>query len=113
MAGKWPASLRTCRPRAPSSPQAADALAAEEAERGKRVVVVVDEGHLLGADQLEELRLLTNAEMDSDSPFAFLMGQPTLRRRIKLGAFAALDQHRPALRHAGDHLGRDRELPRP
>lgn len=74
-------------------PQAADALAVESGERGKRVVVVVDEAHLLGADQLEELRLLTNAEMDSASPFAcVLVGQPTLRRRIRLGAFAALDQ---------------------
>ena len=81
-------------------PQAADALAAEEAERGKRVVVVVDEAHLLAADQLEELRLLTNADMDSHSAFAcLLVGQPTLRRRIKLGTFAALDQ-RIALRFA-------------
>jgi type II secretory pathway predicted ATPase ExeA len=31
---------------------------------------VLDEGHLLGVDQLEELRLLTNADMDSHSPFA-------------------------------------------
>ena len=81
-------------------PQAADALAAEENERGKRVVVVVDEAHLLAADQLEELRLLTNADMDSHSAFAcLLVGQPTLRRRIKLGTFAALDQ-RIALRFA-------------
>ena len=80
-------------------PQATDALAAETAERGKNVVVVVDEAHLLDADQLEELRLLTNADMDSRSPFAcLLVGQPTLRRRIKLGAFAALDQ-RIALRY--------------
>jgi type II secretory pathway predicted ATPase ExeA len=42
---------------------------------------------------------LTNADMDSRSPFAcLLVGQPTLRRRIKLGAFAALDQ-RIALRY--------------
>jgi len=55
---------------------------------------------LLGVDQLEELRLLTNADMDSHSPFAcLLVGQPTLRRRIKLGTFAALDQ-RIALRYA-------------
>ncbi|MDP9465513.1 MAG: AAA family ATPase [Actinomycetota bacterium] len=81
-------------------PQTADALAAEENERGKRVVVVLDEAHLLAADQLEELRLLTNAEMDSHSAFAcLLIGQPTLRRRIKLGTFAALDQ-RIALRYA-------------
>ena len=81
-------------------PQTVDLLAAEENERGKRVVVVVDEAHLLAADQLEELRLLTNAEMDSHSAFAcLLVGQPTLRRRIKLGTFAALDQ-RIALRFA-------------
>jgi type II secretory pathway predicted ATPase ExeA len=81
-------------------PQAADALAAEEAEKGKRVVVCVDEAHLLTADQLEELRLLTNADMDSHAAFAcLLIGQPTLRRRIKLGTFAALDQ-RIRLRYA-------------
>src|SRR6202521_2185341 len=81
-------------------PQAADALAAEENERDKHVVVVVDEAHLLAADQLEELRLLTNTDMDSHCAFAcLLIGQPTLRRRIKLGTFAALDQ-RIALRYA-------------
>ena len=80
--------------------QATNALAAEVNERGKRVVVVLDEAHLLDSDQLEELRLLTNADMDSRSPGAVLLvGQPTLRRRIKLGAFAALDQ-RIALRYA-------------
>ena len=81
-------------------PQTVDLLAAEENERGKRVVGIVDEAHLLAADQLEELRLLTNADMDSHSAFAcLLVGQPTLRRRIKLGTFAALDQ-RIALRFA-------------
>jgi type II secretory pathway predicted ATPase ExeA len=80
-------------------PQAADLLAAEEHERGRRVVLVVDEAHMLSPDQLEQLRLLTNADMDSHSPFAgLLVGQPTLRRRIKLGVFAALDQ-RIALRY--------------
>lgn len=81
-------------------PQAQDALAAERDERGKKTVIVVDEAHLLAADQLEELRLLLNADMDSRSPFAcLLVGQPTLRRRIKLGTFAALDQ-RISLRYA-------------
>jgi type II secretory pathway predicted ATPase ExeA len=81
-------------------PQAQEALAAEVVERGRKVVLVVDEAHLLGADQLEELRLLTNADMDSASPFTLvLVGQPTLRQRLRLGAFAALDQ-RVALRYA-------------
>jgi len=81
-------------------PQTAELLAAEEHERGRTAVLILDEAHLLDADQLEELRLMTNADMDSHSPFAaLLIGQPTLRRRIKLGPFAALDQ-RIALRYA-------------
>ena len=81
-------------------PQTTDLLAAEEHERGRTTILVLDEAHLLDADQLEELRLLTNSEMDSHSPFAcLLVGQPTLRRRIKLGTFAALDQ-RITLRYA-------------
>ena len=80
--------------------QTMEHLAAEKHERGRAVIVAVDEAHLLSADQLEELRLLTNSEMDSVAPFTgLLLGQPTLRRRIKLGAFTALDQ-RIALRYA-------------
>ena len=73
--------------------QAAELLAAEEAERHRRVVFVIDEAHLLTPEQLEEIRLLTNARMDSASPFAgILVGQPTLIRRLRMGVFAALDQ---------------------
>lgn len=81
-------------------PQTQDALAAEVAERGKRVIVVCDEAHLLDADALEGLRCLSNAGMDAVSPFCLLLlGQPTLRRRLRLGAFAALEQ-RVGLRYA-------------
>lgn len=87
-------------------PQTMAALAAEEAEWGRRVLVLIDEAHMLD-DQLEELRLLMSAEMDSRAAFAcVLLGQPTLRRRIRLGAFAALNQ-RIALRFVLD--GMDRE----
>jgi len=73
--------------------QTTELLAAEEAERHRRVVIVIDEAHLLSPEQLEELRLLTNAELDSASPFAgILVGQPTLARRLRMGTFAALDQ---------------------
>ena len=73
--------------------QAGDLLAAETAERHRRVVLICDEAHLLQPDQLEELRLLTNSEMDSASPFAgILAGQPTLNRQLRMGMFAALDQ---------------------
>ncbi len=75
------------------APQAADALAAEHAERGRNPVLVVDEAHLLDNHQLEAIRLLTNHDMDSGSPFAVvLVGQPTLRHRLRLGVLAALDQ---------------------
>jgi len=58
-----------------------------------RTVGKVDEAHLLDPAQLEELRLLTNSEMDSASPFAgILVGQPTLNRQLRMGIFAALDQ---------------------
>jgi type II secretory pathway predicted ATPase ExeA len=80
-------------------PQAADALATEQAERGRTPVLVLDEAHLLDHAQLEGIRMLTNQDMDSRSPFAcLLVGQPTLRRKIKLGVLAALDQ-RIALRY--------------
>ncbi|MCU4185745.1 AAA family ATPase [Acidiferrimicrobium sp. IK] len=73
--------------------QAAALLAAEEAERHRRVVIIIDEAHLLTPAQLEEIRLLTNSEMDSASPFAgILVGQPTLSRQLRMGVFAALDQ---------------------
>jgi type II secretory pathway predicted ATPase ExeA len=73
--------------------QAQGLLAAEEHERRRRVVLIVDEAHLLSPDQLEELRLLTNANMDAESPLALLLvGQPTLARQLRMGVFAALDQ---------------------
>lgn len=74
-------------------PQAADALATEHAERGRTPVLMIDEAHLLDHTQLDGIRMLTNHDMDSRSPFAaLLIGQPTLRRKIKLGVLAALDQ---------------------
>ncbi len=69
---------------------AAERLHAESAERGRRVVVICDEAHLLATTQLEELRFLLSAEMDSRSLFScLLVGQPALCRRLKLGAYAA------------------------
>lgn len=85
-------------------PQAADALALEAAERGRTPVLVIDEAHLLDHTGLEAIRMLTNHDMDSRSPAAtLLIGQPTLRRRIKLGILAALDQ-RIAVRYHLDGM---------
>jgi type II secretory pathway predicted ATPase ExeA len=92
--------------RATLIPQATDLIAAESAERGKTVVLILDEAHLLCVEQLEELRMLTNSEMDSRATFACLLfGQPTLRRKLRQGTFAALDQ-RIALRCTIDGMDR-------
>ena len=65
-------------------------------------MLVIDEAHLLDNQQLEAIRLLTNHDMDAGSPFAVvLVGQPTLRQRLRLGVLAALDQ-RIAVRY---HIG--------
>ena len=86
--------------------QAQEALEIEEAERGRRVVLVIDESHLLTAEQLEQLRMLTNSQMDSRATFAcLLLGQPTLLRRLRQATFAALDQ-RIALRYLIDGMDR-------
>ena len=79
--------------------QASAVLAAERDERGRTPVLVIDEAHLLRYEQLETIRMLTNHNLDADSPLAtLLVGQPTLRRTMKLAVLAALEQ-RVALRY--------------
>ncbi len=81
-------------------PQAQELLAAESSERGKQVLLIIDEAHLLDADSLEGIRCLSNLGMDQTAPFGLLLlGQPTLRHRLRRGAFTALDQ-RVAVRYA-------------
>jgi type II secretory pathway predicted ATPase ExeA len=79
--------------------QASAVLAAQHDERGATPVLVIDEAHLLRYEQLETIRMLTNHNYDADSPLAcLLVGQPTLRRTMKLAVLAALEQ-RVALRY--------------
>jgi type II secretory pathway predicted ATPase ExeA len=53
----------------------------------------IDEAHLLTGEQLESTRMMTNHSLDSGSPLTILLiGQPTLRRRLRVGDMAALDQ---------------------
>ena len=74
-------------------PQVESALAAEAGERNRNVILAIDEAHLLTGDQLEAVRMLTNHDLDSGSPLTVLLiGQPTLRRRLRVGDMAALDQ---------------------
>jgi general secretion pathway protein A len=75
-----------------------------------RPVLVVDEAQHLRPDVLEELRLMTNYEMDSQNRLCLLLvGQAELRRRIGMAVHAPLNQ-RIVVRHHLDGLARD-ELP--
>jgi type II secretory pathway predicted ATPase ExeA len=68
-------------------------LADNLVEQGKDVVLVVDEAHLLDDSTLEDIRLLTNADFDRTSPVSvILLGQLSLRSRLKMGGFEALNQ---------------------
>ncbi len=74
-------------------PQVGAALAAEAGERNRNVILAIDESHMLTGEQLESVRMLTSHNLDSGSPLTVLLiGQPTLRRRLRVGDMAALDQ---------------------
>jgi len=80
------------------------ALAAESDERSRHVILAIDESHLMSHDQLEAVRMLTNHDLDSGSPLSILLiGQPALRRRLRIGDMAAPDQ-RVALRYHIPHI---------
>jgi general secretion pathway protein A len=75
-----------------------------------RPTLIVDEAQHLRSDVLEELRLLTNYEMDSQNRLCLLLvGQAELRRRIGMAVHAALSQ-RIVVRYHLDGMTRD-ELP--
>jgi general secretion pathway protein A len=58
-----------------------------------RPVLVVDESHHLRADVLEDLRLLTNYQMDAENRLCLiLLGQTELRRRLTMAVHEALAQ---------------------
>ena len=60
---------------------------------GKDVTLVIDEAHLLDDQTLEDLRLLSNADYDRQSPFTLIMiAQPWLRARLKSPFFEPLNQ---------------------
>ena len=53
--------------------QTADLLARERDERDKHTVLIIDEAHLLDPDQLEQIRILTNTDMDADTHLAIVL----------------------------------------
>ncbi|SEC18362.1 hypothetical protein SAMN05216489_00097 [Streptomyces sp. 3213] len=57
--------------------QASAALAAEVDERGRTPAVVIDKSHLLDHHELDAIRMLTNYDMDSTTPFETGAPSPT------------------------------------
>jgi type II secretory pathway predicted ATPase ExeA len=63
-------------------------------EAGRAALLVVDEAHLIpGRPTFEEIRLLTNFQLDDRNLLAvILIGQPELRARLKHRSYRALTQ---------------------
>jgi type II secretory pathway predicted ATPase ExeA len=60
-------------------------------EQRKKTLVVLDDAHLLEDSLLEDLRLLTNFEMDAQDPLVLLLiGHPALRLRLQRPVHLAL-----------------------
>ncbi|MCH9675167.1 MAG: AAA family ATPase [Gammaproteobacteria bacterium] len=62
-------------------------------EGRQQPVVIIDEAHHLRNDVLEDLRLLTNYEMDSENRLCLLfVGLTELRRRLQMAVHESLEQ---------------------
>lgn len=62
-------------------------------QRGRTVVLIFDEAHLLKPGPLEEIRLLTNFRMDSFDPFLLILsGQSDLKRMMDYAVMEPLNQ---------------------
>lgn len=60
----------------------------------KKLVVIVDEAHLLSKEMFEEIRFLLNYHMDSENPLALILsGQSEMSDKLKLQSLRAV-QHR-------------------
>jgi type II secretory pathway predicted ATPase ExeA len=68
-------------------------------QRGKTVVIIIDEAHLLATSPLQELRLLTNFKMDSFDPFILVLAGHTELARIMDFAVHEPFSQRLALRY--------------
>jgi type II secretory pathway predicted ATPase ExeA len=89
----WELGLPTERNRASLYKQIRSEVSRLVLEARCRPILIIDEAHHLRSEVLEDLRLLTNFAMDSDSRLILLLvGHPELRRRLHLAAHEALSQ---------------------
>jgi general secretion pathway protein A len=76
-------------------------------QRGKTVLIVIDEAQLLATEPLQELRLLTNFKMDSFDPFILILaGHSELSRTMEFAVMEPFSQ-RLSLRYHMPPLGPD------
>jgi general secretion pathway protein A len=70
-------------------------------EEGRKALLIVDEAHLIPSRAtFEEIRLLTNFQLDDENLIAVvLVGQPELRTRLKHPSYRALTQRMGASFH--------------
>lgn len=89
----WEMGLPVERSRAALYRQIKNEVTRLSTETRTRPVLILDEAHWLRSDVLEEMRLLTNYAMDSESRLCLLFcGQTELRRRIAMAVHEALNQ---------------------
>ena len=63
------------------------------ARKGRYVLLIVDEAHLLAPDLFDQLRFLLNDQMDSASLITLvLLGQPDLAHKLRFAPYEALHQ---------------------
>jgi type II secretory pathway predicted ATPase ExeA len=66
---------------------------ADLARKGRFVLLIVDEAHLLPPELFEQLRFLLNDDMDSTSLITLvLLGQPDLAHKLRFAPYQALHQ---------------------
>jgi general secretion pathway protein A len=89
----WEMGLPVERSRAALYRQIKNEVTRLATETRTRPVLILDEAQWLRSDVLEEMRLLTNYAMDSESRLCLLFcGQTELRRRIAMAVHEALSQ---------------------
>ena len=89
----WELGLPTERNRAAAFGQIRAEVSRLLLEGKQRPVVIIDEAHHLRNEVLEDLRLLTNYEMDSENRLCLLfVGLTELRRRLRMAVHESLDQ---------------------
>jgi putative secretion ATPase (PEP-CTERM system associated) len=72
----------------------------DEARRGKRTLLIVDEAQNLSVTALEELRMLSNFQVGGQALLQiFLLGQPEFREKMATGSLEQLRQRVIAIHH--------------